>query len=591
MAVVFVALLPHCQGGVLMGVWRRVALVVLTALFAACSDAAPTPTLAPTPEPTLTPTVAPTLVATEVLINKPESFEGYTLFEWGSIYLIDHLGRTVHKWMPDPQSNLTKLLDTGNLLLHGNREIDIEGNVVWSYRHFQHHDLLKLPNGNILFLSRLTIPREEAIEIGANSNALSCSFLWGAHIVEARPTGPMDAEIVWEWSVLDHLIQDFDPEKPNYGRVEDHPELVDINYNLDTACIPDEKSRLKSVADWMHSNALDYNADLDQIMLTVRHFSEVWIIDHSTSAEDAVGHAGGNSGKGGDLLYRWGNPRAHRAGTYADQRLFFPHNAHWIPDGLPGAGNVLIFNNGNERTGTRRGYSSVDEIALPADGYNYSLDAGSAYGPRDIIWRYVADPVESFYSAKRGSAQRLPNGNTLVSDDGPSKRRIFEVTQERETVWELAPLMKDIDSMYRSYRYAADHPGIQKILAFYRMIYRAAIAGEPAARGEFDLYLADKELTYVKEPCDPEDATPRVFLHVAPERMDDLQEGRQRYGFNNLNFDFLERGAAFDGKCVARVPLPDYPIASVRTGQFTPEGELWRVEFEVGDGPTSPALR
>ena len=570
------------------------AFAVLAALLAACSSATPTPTptFTPTPTPEPTPTVAPIPIPKELLINEPESFDGYTLYSWGPIYLIDHLGRAVHKWMPDPESNLAKLLDNGNLLLHGNREIDVEGNVVWSYRHLQHHDLLKLPNGNVLILSRITLSRDEAIAIGANPNALPCSFLWGTHIVEARPTGPADAEIVWEWSVFDHIIQDVDPDKPNYGRVEDHPELVDINYNLITACIADPLGTVESVADWMHSNSLDYNADLDQIMLTVRHFSEVWIIDHSTSVEEAAAHAGGNSGKGGDLLYRWGNPRARRAGTYADQRLFFPHNAHWIPDGLPGAGNVLIFNNGYERTGTRRGYSSVDEIVLPADGYNYRLDDGFVYGPDEYVWRYAADPPESFYSHKRASAQRLPNGNTLVTNDGPSKRRIFEVTQEGKKVWEFEPLMNDIENMYRSHRYAADHPGIQKILGFYRMVHREAAAGEPIARGVFDVYLTGNELTYVKEPCAPEDATPRFFLHVTPQRMDDLPEGRQRYGFDNQNFDFLARGAAFDGKCAARVPLPEYPIAAVRTGQFTPSSELWRMEFEIGGEPLSrPATR
>ena len=87
----------------------------------------------------------------------------------------------------------------------------------------------------------------------------------------------------------------------------------------------------------MHTNAVAYNAELDQIMLSIHAFSEVWIIDHGTTTEEAASHSGGKRGKGGDLLYRWGNPRAYRTGTNVDQRLFAQHNAHWIPEGLPGA--------------------------------------------------------------------------------------------------------------------------------------------------------------------------------------------------------------------------------------------------------------
>ncbi|MGC8644373.1 MAG: hypothetical protein ACP5XB_31305, partial [Isosphaeraceae bacterium] len=60
--------------------------------------------------------------------------------------------------------------------------------------------------------------------------------------------------------------------------------------------------------------------ELDQILLSVHSFSEIWIIDHGTTTAEAATHKGGRSGKGGDLLYRWGNPQAYRAGTAADQQ-------------------------------------------------------------------------------------------------------------------------------------------------------------------------------------------------------------------------------------------------------------------------------
>ena len=66
-----------------------------------------------------------------------------------------------------------------------------------------------------------------------------------------------------------------------------------------------------------------------------------------------------------------------------------------------------------------------------------------------------------------------------------------------------------------------------------------------------------------------------------------MPQERRQFGFDNLDFDFFLRGALFDGKCVATVPLPDYVIASLRTGQFGPQGELWSAEFAVGGEPPS----
>ncbi len=507
---------------------------------------------------------------------------GYTLFSPARgdyARLIDHSGNLVHTWLSHG-SPLAKLLDSGNLLIYGNVEIDPDGNIVWKYRHPQHHDLLKLPNGNVLILSAELLPFEEAIALGANPgsvHSIACSSIMGTRVVEARPTGADSAEIVWEWSVFDHLIQDFDPEKPNYGVVADHPERVDLNYVLAEApCASDQVS-------WTHANALDYNAELDQIMITVRYFSEIWVIDRSASKEEAVGSVGGNAGKGGDLLYRWGNPRAYGAGTPADQRLFRPHAGHWIPEGASGAGNILIFNNGWEYPGFERGYSSVDEVVPPSDGYNYRLDTGSAYGPNEPLWTYAADPPESFYSRARSNAQRLPNGNTLIADGLAA--RIFEVTRDGKTVWEFAHEMQHPrDGVYRAYRYPPDFPGLRYLdLTPRRTDCCAAAEDEPLARSTFDLYLMDEALVYVKEQCGQSDIADRFFLQIVPERPDDLPEERREVGFDNLDFDFFLRGALFDGKCAASVPLPDYSIASIRTGQFGPGGELWSAGISMRD--------
>ena len=574
--------------------WRGITVAAVLALLVACSGGAPTSSPSPTPTPALppTPTLAPTATPRIGLLIEPESFEGYTLFadpDGRRAYLINHQGYVAYTWPSG--SHLARLLDNGNVLSFSNKESDPDGNIVWRFSFPSHHDLLKLPNGNVLILSVESILTEEAIALGANLDPLSCGpQVRGTRIAEARPTGPRSAEIVWDWSVFDHLIQDFDPEKPNYGVVADHPERIDLNYALADALCEREAS-VRPYLDWTHANALDYNAELDQIMVTVRHFSEIWVIDHSVSAEEADGSAGGNAGRGGDLLYRWGNPRAHRAGTPADQRLFWPHAAHWIPEGSPGADNVLIFNNGSEYPGFERGYSSVDEIALPTDGYNYRLDAGLAYGPDEIAWTYAADPPESFYAAQLSNAQRLPNGNTLITDG--LLARIFEVTREGKTVWDFMDALLIVPTrLYRAYRYPPDHPGLRGLdLTPWRTAYQAAVQGEPLARLAFDIYTADGALVYVKERCEQSDIADGFFLHIYPERTDDLPATRRANGYDKLDFYFFRWGALFDGKCAASVPLPDYPVSRIRTGQPPGERPLWSAQLWLNPEPYRTTYR
>jgi hypothetical protein len=192
--------------------------------------------------------------------------------------------------------------------------------------------------------------------------------------------------------------------------------------------------------DWTHLNGVAYNADLDQIVVSVHAFSEVWIIDHSTTTTEATGHTGGRSGKGGDLLYRWGNPRAYRAGKAKDQRLFAQHNAHWIPRGLPGAGHLLVFNNGNRRLNGN--YSSVDEIVLPVDAEGkYAHKPGTAYGPDKAVWSYSAPKKSDFFAMLISGSQRLANGNTLICSG--LNGTVFEVTPEKDVVWKYRNPVKD----------------------------------------------------------------------------------------------------------------------------------------------------
>ncbi|MBS4028478.1 MAG: YHYH protein [Ignavibacteriales bacterium] len=377
------------------------------------------------------------------LNDSANSFNGYTLFapmRYTTTYLINNNGKLVHSWESSYAPGLSAyLLPNGHLFRTANNtsvtsfntggkggkieEYDWDGNVVWQFDYasssvMQHHDVKKLLNGNVLVIAWELKTQAEVLAEGRNPTYVSSSGLWPDHIIEVDSAS---GNIIWEWHVWDHLIQDYDNTKENFGVVADHPELIDVNF---------VKQGNPTNTDWTHINSIDYDSVFDQILLSVHGFNEIWIIDHSTTTAEASGHSGGNSGKGGDLLYRWGNPRAYDLGTVNDQKLFGQHNASWIEDGLIGARNILIFNNGQNRTGGN--YSSVDEIVPPIDvnGF-YSRTANSAFGPTATIRSYSNGT--SFYASNISGAHRLPNGNTFICD-GPSGE-FFEVTQANQTVW------------------------------------------------------------------------------------------------------------------------------------------------------------
>ena len=390
-------------------------------------------------------------------------------------YLIDSQGRVAYEW--NRNGALGKLRDDGKLLAAHTgtnlAEISPDGTDAYTYATpDQHHDVLKLANGDYMYIDSDYLTAAEATAAGADPACLPAGNDNG-HVLELdsvvvlRPSGTSGGSEVWRWNVRDHLIQDFDSSKANYGVVGDHPERIDINYGL---CRMNQSNNtfLKNPHHLTHLNSIDYNETLGQILITSRHFSEAWVIDYSTTTSQAAGSTGGTYGKGGDLLYRWGNPRTYRGGTKSDQELFFPHNAHWIPSGLPGAGNVLVYNNGFEHPGYLRNYASVDEVVFPAYEGNY-LRAGSGFMPATPVWSYFMHERTWLMS----NAQRLPNGNTLVVEG--EHGRVTEVTPDGEVVWHYrSPLVRGTQVLrrgtepsapgdvwiYRAYKYAADHPGI-----------------------------------------------------------------------------------------------------------------------------------
>lgn len=412
--------------------------------------------------------------------NTPDAGPGYTLFPPGcssTTYLVDNNGLLVHAWPSEGTPGLMAYLLENGLLLRadsvGNgsfdgggggriKKIDWEGNTVWSYTYsspqrLQHHDLEILPNGNVLFIAWELKTYQQAVAAGRNPWLLTGGGLWPDHLVEVRPTGPETGKIVWEWHLWDHLIQDHDPSRANYGVVADHPELIDINYTT-----------VWSNPDWTHTNSVRYHPAFDEILISVREFHEVWVIDHSTTTAQARGHSGGRHGKGGDLLYRWGNPAAYRRGTAADQKLFRQHDAQWIPPGLPGAGDIMVFNNGRERP--LEYYSTVDQFTPPADANgDFPLEPGQAYGPPSLSWSYAATPPAGFYSDIAGGAHRLPNGDTLICNAVAGT--FFEVKPTGERVWKYVNPVgsagpaeqgttHDCPYVFKVRRYSPSYPGL-----------------------------------------------------------------------------------------------------------------------------------
>ncbi len=373
----------------------------------------------------------------------PGSFEGYVLFSplySKMTYLIDKCGRQVHNWeSPYNPGRSVYLLPNGCLLRagidndrtfkQGAGKIEIydwNNNLVWEYKissekEIQHHDIYPMKNGNVLVLVWEKISREEAIEGGRNPDLLG-DELWSEKVVELKPKGSNEAELIWTWRVWDHLVQDFDETKSNYGTISRSPQLINLNF------------KAGKDPDWLHFNSLCYNAELDQILISNRNFNELIIIDHSTSMIESSTHQGGIRKHGGDLLFRWGNPAAYNMGNKRDQKLYFQHSASWIEHDSPNKGKIIVFNNGLGRTKPDSMYSSV-EIISPRFNIagNYLLEPGKPYMPEAPHWTYTTPEKINFYSFNVSNAQRLPNGNTLICSG--EKGYFFEVDKKKNIVW------------------------------------------------------------------------------------------------------------------------------------------------------------
>ncbi len=405
-------------------------------------------------------------------------------------FLMDEHGKVAHTWPSEnrlSEATVSYLLPNGNLLRTSSKRSfvvmdgkfpigangtitmhDKDNNVVWEWDHFEigaealHHDIEVMPNGNILAISWSVISADRAKEMGWALQGANQRIILDK-VYEIRPNfdAGCGAEVIWVWNAADHMIQDHDPDCENYGNPADHPERLDINFTqLDTTQF--------NAGQLFHTNSVSYKAEEDIIMLSSAVFGEIWAIDHSTTTAQAATSSGGNYGKGGDLIWRFGNPQTHKSGGPEDQVLFWQHDAHFIPDTVPHQGDILIYNNGMRRTkegaydakqicmGVITGaYSEVLEITLPRDETGH-LKMGAA--PKEE-WNFNKDAHHTLYSPFMSNAQRLPNGNTITMQ--AYDKRIVEVTDAGEVVLDF--YVDGPGRMYRVYKYPPDHPGIRAL--------------------------------------------------------------------------------------------------------------------------------
>ena len=375
-----------------------------------------------------------------ISIDRDNVYPGYSLFTpmgQKETFLIDNNGQLINQWSSEFNAGFTAYLDAqGDLYRAGVfvpeggfdapggggviQKFDWDNNLLWQFiysdsQNRHHHDFEVMPNGNVLIIGWEVFSDEKSVVNGRQPETFNEGVLYVDHVIEVKPNGSSGGDVVWKWSVGDHLVQDFDNTKDNFGVVSSHPELIDINYFT---------SVRKS---WNHINHIDYDPMKDLILLSAHAYSEVWIIDHSTTAEEANSHSGGNYDKGGDLIYRWGNPQAYKSGNEDDRKLFSQHYARWIPDGLPNAGKILLFNNGEFRTSD---YSTINLL----DPGTFSFDENLLFEPATFEYEFAAEPKEDFFSLRFSSAQQLANGNILVCEG--AKGNFFEINPEtNEQVW------------------------------------------------------------------------------------------------------------------------------------------------------------
>ena len=468
---------------------------------------------------------------TELIQYDPaRAYNGYNLFSpfrGKNTYLLDMHGNVVHYW-PYPEGwespgaeaieKHARLLEDGTLLrgfvdrrVHGGmggaifRLEDWDGEVLWEHDeerpgYVPHHDFRmiwnpKLEERTLMYVSSVEMSHEDVMALGADPSKRENYASRPDGIVEVD----MDGNVIWEWNISDHVVQDYDSSLKNYGVVAETYGKMDINFAAGVS------------GDWIHINGFDYNEVLDQVVINNSTHSEFYVVDHGATfvpgdAEESIELAASDEG---DFVFRWGNPCVYDSGECprsinegqgsvdGHQQVFRTHDIQWIrnkeitPFGsdLPGAGNFLVFDNGNRHLGERR--SKLVEIN-PYDGpmedgvYIREAEAGytqvgggmgaSATVSNQIVWTYASVLENSFYSLYISGAQRLPNGNTLSCSGAHG--HFFEVTPDGDVVWEyINPVGDRTGKAFGIYKVMTDAVGRQFNSAFRCARYRPDYSG------------------------------------------------------------------------------------------------------------------
>jgi hypothetical protein len=350
------------------------------------------------------------------------------------VYLINKQGGILHEWSLEGQrlGNDVFLLPNGKLLAMlevSDPEIQIggfggkvqllgkDGTPEWSFEYSSedyilHHDAEMLPNGNII----AQIWERKSIEETKAAGYILETEVFPDGIIEIDPA---TNTIVWEWHAWDHLIQDYDETKNNFGNVSENPHLIDVNYAA------------HDNGDITHANGIAYDSINDLIFISVNLYSEVWVIDHSTTSEEAASSQGGNFGKGGNIIYRFGNPSAYR--NTKGERLFYNiHFPNILKEG--DLGKIIVFSNGGELE-----QSTVYELQLP---HIFKLSPDSDNEP-EVVWHFNH---KELFSPKVSGAVKLSNDNVLITEGDFG---LWEVTKEKEIVWKYM----DTGFFWRGYHY------------------------------------------------------------------------------------------------------------------------------------------
>ncbi len=413
----------------------------------------------------------PTVFPHGTTIYKPDKcFNGYTILptKGSQTVLIDMNGNVVKHWgNVSNEEHPVKLLKGGYVMgATGNpgriwgddysndlSVVDWDGNIIWSYKKAgMHHDFQREGNPVGSY-----VPGMEANPKGGKTLILSNKIVKNKKISDKPLLDDIiyevdyDGKVIFEWLASDHFKEmDFDEiaktvmyRYPNYSATRTPGKVGGDWIHINTAS-------------WLGPNKWydkgDQRFNPDNIIYDGRQTTTTGIIDRKT----------------GKLVWQMGPDFTKTKELRRIGPTIGLHHAHMIPKGLPGEGNLLIFDNGGYG-----GYGLPNPTS--PTGLNNARSDFSRVLEMDpvkmkVVWEYTANKAGfrdrcKFYSDYISSAQRLPNGNTLITEGAFG--RLFEVTPEYETVWEyVSPFYfptEGFNMVYRAYRYPYDYvPQLKK---------------------------------------------------------------------------------------------------------------------------------